>query len=85
MAATSTLTAKFQFVDGETYNLSFSPYDPEGTAVTGFKDRVNDFNANSVESISNTFISDAGAALKGIESAQIVTSEKIVFYERGAN
>ena len=81
--ATSALTTVFQYSDGETYSLTFSPYNPTSLSVTGFKQRVIDFVDSDVSTVSDTFISTAGAPLTGVKSAQIVTTDDRYFYQRG--
>lgn len=81
--ATSAKTAVFKFQDGETYSLTLSPFNPNNT--NSFKANVKQFNANiGSNAYSDTFVSEAGAPVIGIESAKIVTTEKTYFYQRGA-
>ena len=81
--ATASKTAVFKFQDGSDYSLTLSPFNPANT--TDFKAKCKAFNANiSSNAYSDTFVSDAGAPVTGIESAKIVTTEKTYFYQRGA-
>lgn len=81
--STSAKTAVFSFSDGETYSVTFSPFAPADTV--NFKAQCKNFNANVADTISDTFITEAGGTLNGIKSAKIVTTEDTYFYERGAN
>lgn len=81
--ATAAKTAVFKFSDGSDYSLTLSPFDVSNT--TDFKAQCKAFNANiGSQAYSDTFVSEAGAPVTGIESAKIVTTEKTYFYQRGA-
>lgn len=82
--ATSAQTAVFEFSDREEYSLTLSPFNPANTL--NFKANCKAFN-NTISSaaFSDTFVSTAGAPVVSIASAQIVTTENTIFYERGVN
>ena len=89
--STSALKATFQFQNFDTRAVTFSPYDPTSTAVTGFKNRVIAFNTaggeNNFESISDTFVSDVDGVLApctGIRSAEIITTDQTLIYSKSA-
>lgn len=78
--SSSICAVNFAYADGTTKSYSLGPFNVNSDAVTNFKNRLKNFDAT--ESLSNkkfTNLSDAlvsenGAALTGIKTATITTS-----------
>lgn len=77
----STLSVVFAFADSTTKNFSMGPFDPQSDFIGTFKNRLKNFNsADSTSSRKFTNLaeivkSDTGAALTGVKSATITTSQ----------
>lgn len=90
MAMYSELSATLRFDDGQTKTVSFSPYYPTDSAVSGFKTRAIAIN-NALENESGVFdaivIENADSAgseatVSKISAATITTTDKTVIFAK---
>lgn len=85
--SSSICSVNFAFSDGTTKMYSLGPFDVTSTAVSQFKTRLRNFNSvdeTTQKKFTNLFDqlkSENGAALTGIKSASITTSEITRIYD----
>lgn len=85
--SSSTLSVNFAFADATTRLYSMGTFAVNSDAVSNFKDRLRKFNSVDSESgkkftnLADVLKSDNGAALTGIKSAHIVTSQTRRIYD----
>lgn len=83
----SVLTVNFAFADSTTRSYSLGNYNPENESIGNFKNRVKTF--NSVDTVSGkkftnlaeVLKSESGAALTGVKSATITTTQITRIYD----
>lgn len=85
--SSSTLSINFAFADATTRLYSMGTFAENSDSVKNFKDRLKKFNSVDSESgkkftnLSDVLKSDSGAALTGIKSAHITTSQTRRIYD----
>lgn len=79
--SSTTLTINFAFADSTTRNFSLGNINPENQFIETFKNRLKNFNSvdstsgKKTTNLADIIKSDSGAALTGIKSATITTSQ----------
>ena len=85
--SSSSLSVNFAFADATTKTYTFEPFAANSVAVTQFKNRLRNFNAidetsqKKFTNLDKFLISANGAALTGIKSASITTSQVTRIYD----
>lgn len=85
--SSSSLSVNFAFADATTKSYTFEPFAANSVAVMQFKTRLRNFNAIDEKSqkkftnLDKFLISENGAALTGIKSAHITTSQVTRVYD----
>lgn len=84
----STLTVNFAYADSTVKNFTVGPFAVNSEAVSEFKLRLKAFDAvnssgKKYTNLSTILKSDSGAALSGIKSAYIITSQSKRIYDAG--
>lgn len=81
MAIETKLEAQLLFTNGETKTIAISPFKPTSTAVTGFKARIMEINADAPGDIFEKMSLD-GEPVQNIKAATITATESTVIYAK---